>query len=312
MAALPRPLTGIVPPMVTPLTTPDRLDQEGIERLVQHLLAGGVHGLFLLGTTGEAPSLAYKQRCELIELVCQQTARKVPVLVGITDTSFRESVFIAEQAADAGAQAVVLAPPYYFPAGQGDLYGYVERMVAALPLPVYLYNMPSHTKLSFDLATVQRLMDIENIVGVKDSSGQMVYFHKLRELVSRRADFALLMGPEELLADAVLFGAHGGVCGGANLAPKLYVSLYEAAAAGNLAEVRRLQSIVLQLSSSLYTVGEASTSYLKGLKCALSCVGLCQDTLAEPFRPFGQAERVLIQQALEKLPVEFLPEMVAV
>lgn len=306
-----QPLTGIVPPLVTPLAAPDRLDHAGLERLIEHVLAGGVHGLFLLGTTGEAPSLAYKQRCELIERACQQVAGRVPVLVGITDTSFQESVFIAEQAADAGANAVVLAPPYYFPAGQNDLFASVARLAQAVPLPLFLYNMPSHTKISFELETVRRLMDIDNIVGIKDSSGQMVYFHKLRELIARREGFSLLMGPEELLADAVLFGAHGGVCGGANLAPRLYVDLYEAAATENLPEARQLLQIVLRLSSSIYTVGDSQSSYLKGLKCALSLVGLCADSLAEPFQAFTGVQREQIARALDELPADYVPRLAA-
>ncbi|KPK45009.1 MAG: dihydrodipicolinate synthase, partial [Phycisphaerae bacterium SG8_4] len=132
---LPSPLRGIIPPLVTPLLDRDTLDEAGLERLVEHILAGGVHGLFILGTTGEAPSLSYRLRHDLIERVCRQVAARVPVLVGITDTSFVESTNIARKAKDAGAQAVVLAPPYYFPAGQLELLEYLKHLTAELPLP---------------------------------------------------------------------------------------------------------------------------------------------------------------------------------
>ncbi len=108
---LPSPLRGIIPPMVTPLLDRDTLDVAGLERLIEHILSGGVHGLFILGTTGEAPSLSYRLRYELIERVCRQVKGRVPVLVGITDTCFTESLNTANKARDAGAQAVVLAPP---------------------------------------------------------------------------------------------------------------------------------------------------------------------------------------------------------
>ena len=108
-------------PMVTPLVARDTLDVEGLERLVEHILAGGVAGLFVLGTTGEAPSLSYPLRREVIDRVCRQVDGRVPVLVGVTDTSFVESVRLAGHAADAGASAVVLSAPYYFPAGQPEL-----------------------------------------------------------------------------------------------------------------------------------------------------------------------------------------------
>ena len=114
---LAQPLRGIIPPMVTPLLDRDTLDVAGLERLIEHILAGGVHGLFILGTTGETPSLSHRLRHELIERVCAQVRGRVPVLVGITDTSFVESVELGRKAAQVGAQALVLAPPYYFPAG---------------------------------------------------------------------------------------------------------------------------------------------------------------------------------------------------
>jgi dihydrodipicolinate synthase/N-acetylneuraminate lyase len=297
------PLRGIIPPLVTPLLGRDRLDHNGLERLIEHVLAGGVHGLFLLGTTGEAPSLSHRLRCELVDRACAQVAGRVPVLVGITDTSFVESVEMAEHSADAGARAVVLAPPYYFPAGQPELAEYVEGIAAEVPLPLYLYNMPSHTKLTFEPETIARAIQIPTIVGLKDSSGQMVYFHKVRLLAATRPDFALLIGPEELLAESVLLGGHGGVCGGANLAPRLYVDLYEAARCGDLERVRDLHARVMRISNTIYTVGRYGSAYLKGLKCALSCLGICDDFLAEPFRRFGTAERAQIAGHLRDLEI---------
>src|SRR5271156_2982452 len=163
-------LRGIIPPLVTPLRSRDELDAAGLERLTEHMLAGGVHGLFVLGTTGEAPSLSYRLRRELIEHVCRQVAGRVPVLVGITDTAFVEAAHLARFAAETGARALVLAPPYYFPNSQPELLEYVQHLAPELPLPLFLYNMPTHTKTIFEVDTVQRAMGIANIVGLKDSS----------------------------------------------------------------------------------------------------------------------------------------------
>ena len=298
---LPKPLRGIIPPMVTPLLERDTLDVAGLERLIEHILTGGVHGLFILGTTGEAPSLSYRLRCELTERVCEQVKGRVPVLVGITDTCFVESVKIACKARDAGAQAVVLAPPYYFPAGQGELLEYLKHLTPELPLPLFLYNMPSYTKLVFEPETVRAAADITGIAGIKESSGDMVYFHQLQSLLNERSDFSLLMGQEELLAEAVLVGAHGGVCGGANLVPQLYVELYKAACSKDLSAVEALHKKVMQISTSIYSVGKYESSYLKGLKCALSCMGICSDFLAEPFHRFRRAERNMIRRHLKEL-----------
>jgi len=298
---LPSPLRGIVPPMVTPLADRDTLDVPGLERLVEHVLAGEPAGLFILGTTGEGPSLSYRLRHELIDRVAEQVAGRVPLLVGVTDTAAVESVEVADYAADAGAQAVVLSAPPYFPLGQEDLVEYVRHMARELPLPVCLYNMPSHTKIAFEPDTVRRLVDVPNVVGLKDSSADMIYFHRVQQLVAERADFSLLVGPEELLAEAVLLGAHGGVCGGANLAPRLYVDLYRAAADGDLDRVVELHARVMCISDAIYTLDSHGSGVLKGLKCALASMGICSDLTAQPIEGFGDAERALIRQRLDEL-----------
>jgi dihydrodipicolinate synthase/N-acetylneuraminate lyase len=298
---LPRPLRGIIPPLVTPLLDRDTLDVAGLERLIEHVLAGGVHGLFILGTTGEAPSLSYRLRHELIERVCGQVKGRVPVLVGITDTSFVESVNVARKARDSGAQAVVLAPPYYFPAGQAELLEHLKHLTPELPLPVFLYNMPSYTKLVFEPDTIRAAADFPGIVGIKDSSGNMIYFRRLQSLLKDHPDFSLLIGREELLAEAVLLGGHGSVCGGANLIPQLYVDLYNAACSKDLPTVESLHKKVMQLSTTIYNVGRYESSFLKGLKCALSCIGICSDFLAEPFHRFRRAEHKVIQRYVKEL-----------
>lgn len=296
-----RPLRGIIPPMVTPLLDRDTLDVPGLERLVEHILAGGVHGLFILGTTGEAPSLSHRLRHELIDRACRQVDGRVPVLVGIADTSFVESVNVAAKAAEAGAAALVVAPPYYFPAGQPELLEYLKHLLAEVSLPLFLYNMPNRPKPVFEPDTVQAAAEMPGIVGLKDSSADMIYFHQLLALMRDRPEFSLLMGPEQLLAETVLLGGHGGVCGGANLVPRLYVDLYEAARTRDLATVERLHETVMRICANIYSVGRYGSSFLKGLKCALSCVGICNDFLAEPFHRFREPERQVVQQHLDEL-----------
>ena len=298
------PLRGIVPPMVTPLSGRDRLDVPGLERLVEHILSGGVQGLFLLGSTGEGPGLSYALRRELIDRVCRQVAGRIPVLVAITDTSYAESLRIASHAADDGAEAVVLAPPCYFPPGQDDLYRYVHNLAGESPLPVFLYNMPGLCKVAFEPETVRRLLDLPGVVGLKDSSADMIYFHEVRRIVRERPEFSLLVGPEQLLAEAVRCGAHGGVCGGANLVPRLYVDLYEAARTDDREQAASLHERVMEIARLLYTVESGAAGYLKGLKCALACVGLCDDALAEPLHRFDDLSRSLIRERLERLEIE--------
>jgi len=295
------PVRGIVPPLITPLRDRDTLDVAGLERLIEHVIGGGVSGLFLLGTTGEGPSLSYRLRQELIERACRQVKGRVPILVGITDTAFTEAVSMARRAADAGAQAVVTAAPYYFPAGQPELLEYIEDLVPQLPLPLFLYNMPSLTKVSFGDDLVRRALGMERVIGLKDSSGDMLYFHRMLNLARQRHDWSVLIGPEELTGEAVLMGAHGGVNGGANLHPRLYTQLYEAAAARDLSRTLELQTQVQCLARSLYTVGRHSSAIIKGIKCSLSLMGICEDALAEPFHRFREPERKIIAERLREL-----------
>ena len=295
------PLSGIIPPLVTPLLDDDVLDVEGLQKLIEHLIAGGVHALFVLGTTGEAQSLSYKLRVEMIKNTCRITKGRLPVLVCISDTSIVESVNLARIAADNGADAVVSAPPYYFAAGQPELIEFYENLTPQLPLPLFLYNMPTHTKVNFAPATIQRIAEDPRVIGFKDSSANAVYFQSVMYALKERQDFSMLVGPEEIMAESVLLGAHGGVNGGANMFPELYVELYNAAKNTNLEELKRLQEKVMQISATIYTVGQHGSSYLKGLKCALNLLGICSDYVAAPFHKFEQREREKIWKALQKL-----------
>lgn len=299
------PLCGIIPPLVTPLKNNETLDVESLERLIEHLIAGGVHGLFILGTTGEEQSLSYGVRKQMIKESCRINNGRLPLLACVTDTSIVESIKLAHVAADCGADGVVSAPPYYFATGQPELAQFYEELVPQLPLPVFLYNMPSHVKVSFAPDTVRRIAQNPQVVGFKDSSANAVYFQSVMYKMRERPDFAMLVGPEEITGECVLMGAHGGINGGANMFPELYVAMYDAARQGQLERVRQLQQFIMQISSTIYTVGKHGSSYLKGLKCALSLLGVINDDfVASPFYKFNAPEREKIKEALDALPIK--------
>lgn len=291
---------GIVPPLITPLIDRDQLDIPGMKRLVAHVLGGGVHGLFILGTTGEAPSLSYHLRRQWIDNVCELVAGRVPVLVGITDTSFVESVALAKHAAQAGADAVVLSTPYYFPAGQTELTAYIEHIVDELPLPLVLYNMPSLTKVWFDVETVEKLSSHENIVGVKDSSGDLEYFKSIIELKRLRPDWFFMIGPEAMLGQAMQAGGDGGVSGGANMAPQLFVDYYHSLVSGDSGQAELL-SIRIERLQAIYDVGKYASRHIKATKCGLSLMGICDDFMAEPFNRFLPPERERVADILKDI-----------
>lgn len=291
-------LKGIVPPLVTPLINNTTIDTEGLERLIEHVIAGGVHGIFILGTTGEAQSISMALRHEMIRQSARILNKRLPLLVGISDTSLEDSLSLARLAADSGADAVVSAPPYYFATGQAELAEFYEQLIPELPLPVFLYNMPTHTKVSFAPDTIRRIAAHPGVIGFKDSSGSGSYFQSVMYALRDREDFSLFVGPEEMMAESVLLGADGGVNGGANIFPSLYVSLYNAAVAKDVDKVRELHRQVMQISATIYTVGSYGSSYLKGVKAALSELGICNDFLAAPFNRFDEEHKDRIRAAL--------------
>ena len=295
---LPKILKGIIPPIVTPLLTPEKLDTDGLQKLIEHVISGGVHGIFVLGTTGEGPSLSKPLQFELIQRSTEQISGRIPVLVGISSASFGNSLELAEHAASCGADAVVLAPPYYFPSGQPELLEYLEHLAPRLPLPLFLYNMPSMTKVDISVDTLKKAAGIPNIAGFKDSSGNMIKFHEYLTAV-QRDDFTLLMGPEELMAESVIFGGHGGISGGANLYPELFVALYNAAVAKDMDRVVKLQKQLFVLRR-LYSCGQYCSTFIKGVKCALNIKGICSDCMAEPFNAFRMPERRRVASLLEE------------
>jgi dihydrodipicolinate synthase/N-acetylneuraminate lyase len=303
---LERPLRGIVTPMVTPLAGPDTLDRPAVERLLERLIAGGVRGVFILGTTGEGPGLSYRLRMEMLDQVCSVIAGRIPVLASITDTSMVETLNFAERSARAGASALVLAPPYYYDLNQRELLRYLERLTPRLPVPLYLYNIPSLTKTPFAPDTVRAAADFTNVYGIKDSSGDMKYFAGLIQACADRPEFAILCGPEELLVEAMAIGAHGGIAGGSNLWPELYVDLYKAAVNHDAERLRELQAVVMAISKGVYHGGTDGSSYLRGMKTALSLLGYCRNIMAEPYEPFGPIETERIRATLRKagLPAE--------
>lgn len=294
------PLCGIIPPMVTPLIDNNTLDINGLEKLIDHLISGGVHGLFILGTTGEATGLTYTLRKEMISMTGEFVRKRIPVVVGITDTSFQGSLEVAEYAKSAGMDGVVIAPPYYLPISQEEMREYLENLVPQLPLPFLMYDMPGCTKMHMSLETIKKAKEL-GAIGIKDSSGDMAYMFSLIQEFKSSPDFAIIAGTELFLPDTILQGGHGAVAGGANLYPKLFVDLYNASVEKDLDKIALLREKVMMIDSFIFNVGKHKSRIIKGIKCALSVMGLCSDYVAFPLRRFSGEERKKIEQAVENL-----------
>ena len=292
------PLKGIIPPMITPLLENKELDSVGLKNLIEHLLVGGVHGIFLLGTNGEGPSLGYGLRKQLITEACKIVDHRVPVLVGITDSSLEASLEIAHHAHSAGADAVVVAPPFYFPLSEKEIIDYFQVIAPLLPLPFLVYNIPSCTKLNLSLETVKKAKEL-GAIGVKDSSGDLEVLYTFIEAFKDTPDFAVIVGDEMFLSDAILKGGHGGVAGGANVFPKLFVALYEASLSNDALGIAKIQKKILGIHDTIYNVESSPTRSIKAIKCALSILGVCEDYMASPLKRLNADERNKIKHHLD-------------
>ncbi len=199
----------------------------------------------------------------------------------LSTASFIESNELCSLAADEGADYVVLSPPFYFDMNQEELYSYFDKLASISKLPIFLYNIPQYAKTEITPETVSRLTSHENIFGLKDSSGDMDY---MRRILKEREDpnFKILVGTELLLRECINLGADGGINGGANVFPDLYVSMYHASVNEEEEEQKRLQGIIKMMASKIYKQSNSPVSIIIGIKYALSVLGICSDQMAMP------------------------------
>ena len=292
-------LHGLIPPLVTPLVNGNTLDEPGLEKLIEHQINGGANGLFLLGTTGEGPHLNYSIRKELIKKSVNTIQNRIPVLVGITDTSVDELLQMAEFAAKVGADALVIAAPYYLPVSQLEMITYFEFVIPKLPLPVLIYNMPMCTQIHMSFEVVNAAKDL-GAVGIKDSSGDWEYLQKLIETYKNDTSFSIYSGNENLMVDALKLGASGVVAGGANMFPSLYAELYTACKANNEIKINELFEKVIWVNHKIYGVGQYASKYIKSIKTVLSLFGICNDFVVSPFSKSNKEERAQLERNLKE------------
>jgi dihydrodipicolinate synthase/N-acetylneuraminate lyase len=294
-------LYGIVPPVITPLHGPENLDAAALQRVIARVLDAGVQGIFLLGSTGEFASLTMDARRAVIDEGCLHTDARVPVVVNVSHTCLAESRELAGHAARAGASALAVCPPYYFPLNQLELLHYIRRFSESVSLPVFLYNIPQYARTEFEAETVCALAELPNVAGVKNSNGSVAYVQTVRRGTAHRPDFSILIGTEEDLLPAMDAGADGGVCGGANLFPDLFVKLYRAISEARRPDAERLQSLITRIAKDLYTVGPLNSAYLRGLKGALALLGVAGDSMADPLEAFDDKQKYELADRLRRL-----------
>lgn len=268
-------LYGIIPPVITPLDDSGKFDVESAKRLYQFHIDAGVHGLFLFGSSGEGPHLSNLDRTTAVSTAVEVAAGRVPVLVGLMDAGTDRCIHSGKLAKDLGADIAVVAPPFYFTVAQPELETHFRMIREAVDLPIMAYDIPQTTKIKIELETMLSLAADKTIIGVKDSSPFMVSFRRL--LLKRPAGFSVLTGAE-LLVDMVLHaGADGSVPGLSNVAPELFVQLYNQFQAGDFAAVRETQEKVVRLFDVFAdpATGQIGPSYaIRSMKAAMKLRGV--------------------------------------
>jgi len=278
-------IEGIVTPVVTPLTKNGNIDHEAVFKHHDFLISNGISAIFVLGTTGGAAAIPENVQTEMICASQEAIAGRVPLLVGISDACVETSLATARFAAAHGADGVVVAPPCYLPMEAAELLEFYRIITKEQPLPVYIYNMPSMTKINMPPELIIRISELDGVAGYKDSAGDFEAFKKVCAALKTRDDFSLLMGPDVLMGRAIGVGACGGVSAGANVAPQVYVRCYLAARAHDEAGERKWQAEIERLQTIYQLRENISCGVTAGLVKALSEMGICQNYLIRPWKP---------------------------
>ena len=236
---------GIIPAMVTPLTADDHIDESALRILTDHLIAGGVHGLFATGSQGEFWALSADEKVQLWQIVVEQTDGRVPVYAGTAGTTTRETIALSRAAEDAGVDAVSILTPFFISPTQNELGDHYRAIADATGLPILLYGNPGRTGVKITPGLLAELAGIENIVGIKDSSGDLQL--TLEYIQVAPPGFSVLMGRDTLILAGLLYGAKGAIAATGNVAPALVVSIYERFVTGDLDGARKAQAALTPL-----------------------------------------------------------------
>jgi 4-hydroxy-tetrahydrodipicolinate synthase len=300
-------LLGVIPPVCTPLTPDLAVDVASLRRLVEYLIAGGVHGLFALGSTSEVAYLPDAHRQRVVETVVEQAGGRVPILTGVIDMTTSRVREHARVALKAGADAVVATAPFYTRTHPAEIERHFRILADTVDAPVFAYDLPVSVHVKLDPAMLLRLAADGLLAGVKDSSGDDAALRRLllrrRELGAAASRFAVLSGSELTVDTALAMGADGVVPGFGNVDPAGYVRLYELCRAGNWDRARAEQERLL-CSFDVVTVGDRdrmgeSSAALGAFKVALRLLGvIAHDVTAPPQIPLDTAEAARIAEIL--------------
>jgi len=274
---------GVLPALVTPFRN-GAVDEDAFVSLVERQIAGGVHGLVPVGTTGETATLSHEEHRRVVEL-CVRTARgRVPVIAGAGSNSTAEAIELVQHAKQVGADAALVVTPYYNRPSQEGLYAHYAAINEAVQLPVLVYNVPARTSVDISNATLLRLSKLPNIVGVKDATGDLGRASLQR--VECGEDWVLLSGNDDQGLGYVAQGGHGCISVTCNVAPELVARMYDDALSGQWQGALYGQDRLIRLHKALFSDASPAPA-----KFAMAQLGLCTDEVRLPITPCSEAAR---------------------
>lgn len=292
---------GVVVPMATPVTEAGAIDEAGVAKTIEHVVANRC-APFVLGTTGEAASVAGAEKRRFVQRTVEQVAGRTLTYAGIGGNCLRESVDLAQAFFAAGADVVVAHLPCYYPIDSDHMLRYYERLADRVPGPLMVYNIPLTTHLSIPIDVVDRLSHHPNVVGYKESERGEERFEEALSRWRDRDDFAHFTGWAVFSAQALRLGSDGLVPSTGNYVPGLYRDLYDAAIAGDHAGAMTIQERIDRFSK-FYQRGNVLSWTLAALKFVMHELGLCSDSVLPPLLPLDEAEKARIRAEMQELPV---------
>ncbi|QKS30749.1 MAG: 4-hydroxy-tetrahydrodipicolinate synthase [Accumulibacter sp.] len=286
-------ITGSIVAIVTPMQADGSLDLPALRGLVDFHVQQGTDAIVVVGTTGESPTVNLAEHCELIRVVVEQAAGRLPVIAGTGANSTAEAIELTRFARQAGATAALSVVPYYNKPGQEGLYRHFRAIAEAVDIPVILYNVPGRTVADLGNETALRLAEVPNIVGIKDATGNMDRGIEL--IVRAPAGFAVYSGDDASACALMLMGAKGDISVVANVAPRLMHEMCSAAVAGNAAEARALNARLIGLHRQLFCEANPIP-----VKWACHQLGLIGDGLRLPLTPLSTENHARVRAALSQ------------
>jgi 4-hydroxy-tetrahydrodipicolinate synthase len=288
-------LSGVLPALVSPLHRDGSADESGIKRLVDHVIAGGVHGLLALGSTGEGASLGERTRWQVVKSVIEAGAGRVPVICGVAQPHLDAARGEVAAASRLGADAALVAPPFYYPTDQATVRAFYRRLAADSKIPLLLYNIPQFTKVSADPTTVAELATEGTIAGIKDSSRDFEYFENVRLATRSLEHFRMFTGSDTMLLASLAMGGAGTICGAANVAPGWVVRIYDDFRRGNWKSGRTDQEALIELVTAL-----RAGVFPASIKAALQLQGICEPWPAPPTAALDDAATARLRESLDR------------